>query len=131
LNDESQLPSLTPNQLEALRRFASFEIGVVDMREALIGVFDFSLEARARTADGISLRRAANTHFRVPEPGIAITRHHIANALELKRKGLIEERDLVTWATVLMLNDAYVLDPGDEDLIAEWLNDISLNLDAS
>jgi hypothetical protein len=30
-----------------------------------------------------------------------------------------------------MLNDAYVLDPGDEDLIAEWLNDISLNLDAS
>lgn len=131
LNDESQLPSLTPNQLETLRRFASFEISVDEMREALIGVFDFSLETRVRTADGVSLRRAANTHFRVPEPGIAITRDHISNALELKRKGLIEERDLVAWATVLMLNDAYVLDPGDEDLIAEWLNDISWNLDAS
>jgi hypothetical protein len=42
---------------------------------------------------------------------------------------LITERDLVEWATFLLLNDAYVLDPGDEDLIAEWLNDISLNLD--
>jgi hypothetical protein len=29
------------------------------------------------------------------------------------------------------MNDAYSLDPADEDLIAEWLNDISFNLDAS
>jgi hypothetical protein len=34
----------------------------------------------------------------------------------------------VVWATVLLLNDAYVLDPHDEDLIAEWLNDISITL---
>ena len=43
---------------------------------------------------------------------------------------MISERDLVYWATILLLNDAYVFDPGDEDLIAEWLNDISFNLDA-
>jgi hypothetical protein len=67
----------------------------------------------------------------MPEPGIVITRAHIANALDLKRAGLVSERDLVHWATILLLNDAYVLDPGDEDLIAEWLNDISMNLDAS
>jgi hypothetical protein len=36
----------------------------------------------------------------------------------------------VYWATILLVNDAYVLDPGDEDLIADWLNDISFNLDA-
>jgi hypothetical protein len=53
------------------------------------------------------------------------------NALEHKRFELISERDLVYWATILLLNDAYVFDPGDEDLIAEWLNDISFNLDAS
>ena len=68
--------------------------------------------------------------FRMPEPGIVITREHISNALERKRFGLISERDLVHWATILLLNDAYVLDPGDEDLIADWLNDISLNLNA-
>jgi hypothetical protein len=65
----------------------------------------------------------------MPEPGIVITREHVSNALERKRFGLLTERDLVHWATILLLNDAYVLDPGDEDLIAEWLNDISLNLD--
>lgn len=130
LNEESQLPSLTDNQLETLRRFASFEISVMEMREALIGVFDFSLEGRSAIADGSSIRRSANTHFRVPEPGIAITREHISRALDLKRQDLIAERDLVIWATVLLLNDAYVLDPGDEDLIAEWLNDMSLNLDS-
>jgi hypothetical protein len=29
------------------------------------------------------------------------------------------------------MNDAYALDPADEDLIGDWLNDISVNLDAS
>jgi hypothetical protein len=67
----------------------------------------------------------------VPEPGILITREHIQNALERKRFGLITESDLVLWATVLLMNDAYALDPADEDLIADWLNDISFNLGAS
>ena len=82
-------------------------------------------------AEGRSHRRTATGNFRVPEPGIVITREHIARALDQKRLGKITERDLVHWATILLLNDAYVLDPGDEDLIAEWLNDISLHLDAS
>jgi hypothetical protein len=122
LKDESDLPHLTATQLEALRRFASFEIGVEQVRDSLVGVFEFDLSPG---------HRAAGTYFRMPEPGIAITREHIAQALERKRLGLIEERDLVEWATFLLLNDAYVLDPGDEDLIAEWLNDMSLHLDAT
>ncbi len=128
LTEESQLPALTVDQLETLRRFALFEIGVDEMRRALAGVFEFALEPRIAAGD--SLLRTAKTHFRVPEPGIVITRAHIVNALERKRFELISERDLVVWATVLLMNDAYSLDPGDEDLIADWLNDISLNLDA-
>ena len=42
---------------------------------------------------------------------------HIANALGRKRAGVVSERDLVHWATILLLNDAYVLDPGDEVLV--------------
>jgi len=108
--------------MDVLERFASFEIGVQKFRQSLAGVFDFELEP---------MTRAARTGFRVPEPGIVVTREHIANALEQKRQGKITERELVHWATIILLNDAYVLDPGDEDLIAEWLNDISVNLDAS
>jgi hypothetical protein len=131
LTEESQLPSLTANQLEVLRGFALFEIGVDEMRRSLAGVFEFNFDPKQRTAEGYAQRRAATGNFRVPEPGIVITREHIANALERRRFELITERDLVVWATVLLLNDAYVWDPADEDLIAEWLNDISANLDAS
>jgi hypothetical protein len=116
-----ELPALTPEQLELLRRFASFEgVGVKDVLHSLDGVFecDFSPE-----------RRTASSHFRVPEPGVLITRDHISRALEQKRLGLISERELVYWATMILLNDAYEIDPKDQDFVAEWLNDISYNLD--
>lgn len=120
--DETELPFLTTHQQEVLRRFSWLEADLDEFRAAMTGVFEFELRRG---------KRAARTYFRMPEPGIAITRKHIANALDQKREGRITERDLVNWATLLLLNDAYVLDPGDEDLIAEWLNDISLHLDQS
>lgn len=120
--DESQLPHLTAHQQDVLRRFAWFEADLDEVREAMAGVFEFNLQRG---------HRAARTWFKMPEPAIAITRAHLEKALARKREGVIAERDLVDWATLLLLNDAYVLDPGDEDLIAEWLNDISLHLDAS
>jgi len=131
LREESQLPSLTLDQMEVLRRFALFEASLEDLQHALAGVFEFNFHAKEKGPGGYAPARTAATHFRVPEPGILITREHIENALERKRFGLVTERDLVVWATVLLMNDAYALDPADEDLIAEWLNDISLNLDAS
>ena len=114
----------------ALRQFALLEIGEEELARQLAGVFAIHFEPILSDASGRHIRRTASGSFRIPEPGIAITRDHISNALERKRFGLITERDLVHWATIILLNDAYVFDPGDEDLIAEWLNDISLNLDA-
>lgn len=131
MTEESELPSLTANQMEVLRRYALLEADVAEVREALAGVFDFNFEARQKNVDGFAQQRMATGRFRLPEPGIVVLREHIANALERKRTGQIDERDLVDWATILLLNDAYVLDPGDEDVIAEWLNDISVHLDAS
>ncbi len=131
LTPESELPSLTRHQLEVLRKFALFESSADELASALAGVFEFNLAATETPAGSRTPARCASTRFRVPEPGIVITREHIQNALERRRFDLITERNLVVWATVLLMNDAYALDPGDEDLIAEWLNDISLNLDAS
>ena len=128
--DERQLPSLTATQMEALQRFASFQMAEDELCRVLAGAFQINFETVHQSAEGQSFRRSASGRFRVPEPGIVITRAHISHALEQKRIGLITERDLVHWATILLMNDAYVLDPGDEDLIAEWLNDISFNLDA-
>jgi hypothetical protein len=130
MTQEAKLPRLTEEQLDVLRRFASFEAGVPELLGSLAGVFEIEFEPRMQTENGLNWRRTAAGHFRMPEPGIVIARTHISNALERKRLGLISERDLVYWATILLVNDAYVLDPGDEDLIADWLNDISFNLDA-
>jgi hypothetical protein len=128
LKKESELPALTEEQLEMLRRFALFEASLDELRSALGEVWEIEFEFGLRSAGPEKLMRTASGHFRVPEPGIMITREHIANALERKRFELITEQDLVVWATVLLLNDAYVLDPNDEDLIADWLNDISISL---
>lgn len=114
-----------------LRRYALFEVGLEDMLRLMAGAFDINFDVKEQAGSGVTHRRSANNRFPIPEPGIVITREHISNALERKRFGLVSERDLVYWATTLLLNDAYVFDPGDEDLIAEWLNDISFNLDAS
>jgi hypothetical protein len=124
---ESQLPPLTEAQLDLLRRFALFEANTQELRRTLTGLYEVNLELQ--TVGGRLQRRSAAGRFRLPEPGIVITREHIQNALERRRFDLITERDLAEWATILLMNDAYVLDPADEDLIAEWLNDISVNLD--
>jgi len=118
----TELPKLTPEQLQVLRRFVSLQVGVEEVRRSLSDVFEFNLEPE---------KRSASANFRVPEPGVIITRDDISRALEQKRLGLISERELVYWATMLLLNDAYQPDPKGEDFIAEWLNDISYNLDPS
>ncbi|HTW81113.1 MAG TPA: hypothetical protein VME23_16310 [Terracidiphilus sp.] len=128
LKKESELPALTAEQLEVLRRFAMFEASLEELRSALAGVWEIDFASTPMPPDKSATMRTAITGFRVPEPGIIITREHISNALERKRFELITERDLVVWATVLLLNDAYALDPQDEDLIADWLNDISISL---
>ena len=131
MEPESQQLPLSDEQMDVLRRYALFDVGLDEMLRSLEGAFDIDFEENEETVSVTTQRRSANNRFPIPEPGIVITREHISNALERKRFELVSERDLVYWATVLLLNDAYVFDPGDEDLIAEWLNDISFNLDAS
>jgi len=127
---ETEQPPLSDEQINVLRRYALFEVELDEMLRSMNGAFDIDFEDNRENESPATQRRSANNRFPIPEPGIVITREHISNALERKRFGLITERDLVYWATVLLLNDAYVFDPGDEDLIADWLNDISFNLDA-
>jgi hypothetical protein len=113
--------ALTPEQLEVLRRFASFEgVGVKDVLRSLDGVFTFDFSPE---------RRTASSHFRVPEPGVLITRDHVSKALDQRRLGLISEGELVYWATMILLNDAYEIDSKDHDFVAEWLNNISHDFD--
>jgi hypothetical protein len=115
-------PALTLGQQRILEQYSWFEVGLNELRGALRDVMEFNFEVE---------KRWLNTSFLVPQPGVRITREHIASALNKKREGLITERDLVHWASMLLMNDAYELDPKEEDFIAEWLNNISYDLDPS
>jgi hypothetical protein len=105
-------------QIEILQRFALFEARIEDVRDALAGVFDFDFEGPVRIA---------STRFRVPEPGVIITRDHIQNAVEQKHSGKTSDQELVRWATMLLLNDAFEPDPNDQEFVAEWMNNVSFN----
>jgi hypothetical protein len=99
------------------------EQGRVTSRERRsAGVFEFDLDPE---------RRTASSHFLVPEPGIIVTGDHIARALEREQRGDIAQQELIDWATMLLLNDAYQPDPREEDYVAEWLNRISYEFDPS
>jgi hypothetical protein len=111
---------MTAEQLAALKRYARLEIGLGDIRRALRGLVEFNFEPENRWID---------QHFSAQKPGIPVTREHIQNALAKKRLGQVGERDLVYWASMLLMNDAYEFDSRDEDFITNWLNDISYNLD--
>jgi hypothetical protein len=66
-------------------------------------------------------------NFIPPEPGVRITKWHIENALSKKREGKITDGQLIDWATMLLLNQAYEFDENEEEFIAEWLNGVSFN----
>ena len=120
MTQRTELPALTTDQLDVLRRFATFDANIEELRRSLTKVFEFDLEPP---------RRTASSHFRVPEPGVLVTRSHISKALDMEQQGLISQGQLVDWATMLLLNDAFQPDPQDEDFVAEWLDRISHSFD--
>jgi hypothetical protein len=61
-------------------------------------------------------------------PKVRITREHVENALEKRRLKQISERDLINWATMVMINDAYYWERKDEDAVGEWVERLSLDL---
>ena len=46
MTQEPELPALTEAQLDVLRRFASFDTGIDELRSSLAGVFEFDLAPR-------------------------------------------------------------------------------------
>jgi hypothetical protein len=86
---------------------------------------EFEFDAAAH--DG---RRSMENNFIAPQPGVLITKWHIENALTKKRDGAISDGQLIEWATMLLMNHGYELDQKDNNLVAEWLNDISFDLRA-
>lgn len=113
---------LTDKELGCLSRFARFEISFRWLRFCLRRVMKLNFDAEANNG-----MRSMENNFIVPEPGILITRKDIDNALSKRQRSEITDKQLIEWATMLLLNDAYEFDGKDEDFIAGWLNEVSFN----
>jgi len=94
LTQNSELPRLSSEQIDFLRRFVLWDARTGDIRNVLEGIFDFDFSGQTRTA---------SVGFRVPEPGVIVTRDHIRNAVEKRKRGDISEQELIYWATMLLL----------------------------
>ena len=114
---------LNEQELKCLERFAVFEISLDQLRFCLQEVMQFDFDADAHEG-----KRWMETNFIAPEPAVLITKRLLEDALTKKRNGEITDRQLIEWATMILHNHAYELDEKDEDLLAEWLNEISFDL---
>jgi len=63
-----------------------------------------------------------------PEPRVCITRRHVENALEMRRQNHISERQLVDWATMIVINHVFYWEREDMKIVAEWVDRLSLDL---
>jgi len=71
------------------------------------------------------LERRFTSYFLLVEPGVTIDRADVRRAFQFRREGTLSESDLIRWATMLILNDAYVWDEDNEE-IPDTLSELSI-----
>jgi len=52
----------------------------------------------------------------------------VENALEKRRLKQISEQQLIDWATMIMINDAYYWEREDAEVVGDWVEQLSLDL---
>lgn len=107
--------------LAAIERYARCELPLEDLCR---------LVREKRGSDFIHNEnyRWVNLNQVCPERKVRITRQYVETALGKRRSRMISERDLVDWATMIIINDVFYWKPEDADFVAEWVNRLSLDL---
>jgi hypothetical protein len=111
----------TPEVIRVLESLAFCEITPADMLTQL------------RDCCGLSiLRNGANCFFGLgsvcPAHAVEITKLHLEQALAKRREKNISDQELVNWATMILINDAFYWEGVDAELIGEWICRFSLDL---
>jgi hypothetical protein len=108
-----------PNSKERtlLIRFANCELSLAQLTEGLSGRIEIDFDSDVR---------GLTSNFLPAEPGIRIGLNHIDRAKSRNSAGELSNEDLMNWATMILLNDAYVWDGPEEEEIADRLSELSL-----
>src|SRR5690242_7616204 len=70
--------------------------------------------------------RAIEKHTDPATPGIPVERKHIVAAYRRWKSGQISDNDLSDWAAMLVMNDDFDISEVEQELIAEWLNNVAM-----
>ncbi|HEX5236072.1 MAG TPA: hypothetical protein VFW25_12160 [Silvibacterium sp.] len=108
--------NITPGERDALHRFLKLDLSFDNLLIDVHGMIEIDI---------LSAERRFTSHFYLVEPPLRVAKSDIELAIQEGQSGRLSERDLVRWATMLLLNDAYVWEGEDEDEIADALNDLS------
>jgi hypothetical protein len=108
-----------PNSKERtlLIRFANCELSLAQLTEGLRGRIEINFDSDVR---------GLMSNFLPAEPGIRIGLSHIYRAKSKNSAGELSNEDLIRWATMILLNYAYVWDGPEEEEIADRLSELSL-----
>ena len=109
---------LEDRHIDACQQFLMMSLDCDELIARLEGMF---------TLDFGDSRRLAHCSFLVPEPGVQVRRIHILRAVEMCQQGVVTVQNLMQWATVLLLNEAFEFEVEDSEWIADVLNDLSFN----
>lgn len=92
-------------------------------------------ELCAKVRRAVGKRFIHNPHYKVvnlnqicPNRAVRITPEHIAILLAKRRQGEITEREMVDWAHMTTINDAYYWEPEDAAVVAKWVNFLIFDL---
>lgn len=107
---------IRPEEREALQLFLRLEITLDELYGRTDGMIHL---------DFGETERRFTSNFLVVDPGITVGRPDVRRAFQFRREGTLTEADLIRWATMLIMNDAYVWDEDDEE-IPNTLSELSV-----
>src|SRR5690348_1254526 len=64
--------------------------------------------------------RVVNLNQVCPQRAVRITTQHIETLLAKGRYGQITEQEILDWAHMVIINDAYFWEPQDADTVGRW-----------
>ena len=87
------------------------------------------VELQKKVRDAVGKRFIHNPHFQVvnlnqiySHRSVRITPEHIEILFARRRRGEITDRQMVDWAHMTTINDAYYWEPEDAPVVAKWVN---------
>ena len=117
---KTETSELSLEERLALEQFRDLEITLEEFRSRLARRVTFNFEGSAMYTRGINKMTAP------ADPAVPVTLEQVRQAHRTWTTGGVTERQLSDWASMLLMNDDYEFLEAEQELIAEWLNTVSI-----